>query len=62
MQDSLKVENTATHQCGVHTVSGTTQALLLAKFSTACKKLGKKRHSHNVPKTLCDAQYIIKYR
>ena len=53
MQDYLKLENTTTHHRREHNVSGTTQALLLAKFKATCNKLGQERHRYTVPKTLC---------
>ena len=46
----MKVKNTPTHHRGEHNVSGTTQALFLAKFKATRNKLGHKRHRHSVPK------------
>ena len=61
MQDSLQVENQPTQHCGEH-ISGTTHASFYAKFKATRNKLGRKRHTHGVPKALCTLGYITKYR
>ena len=53
--ESLKVENTPTHHCRKHKVSGITQTSFLAKFEVSSNKLKKTPTTvFQRPYALCD--------